>query len=901
VFIGFYLAAALLPSIAQAQTPAVPVDRGQLILTVADPSGAVIVGASVSLVGIDEQTKKTEVRPASTTGRGAATFDSLVPGRYLVEASFGAFEVGKRDIQVRRGENRQTVTLPLRTVAEEMVVGQDPVEAAVDPRGGYYLSAEQIAELPADPRRLTQMLKDMSGGGLIFVDGFLSARAPALSQIKSIHIIEDPFAAENHSPVARVDIVTKITDGPKTGGFNYAGNTEAFYGFGGVRFEGGSGPSRPTVVTPNGAFDSTSHAVSPYATRVPNARDVWGGGNFSSSIVPGRSSFSVRYDHDLAYDEPFVNAALPGGIQADVVPYRGRYDYHSAGATFDVTLPGSHIGRVRYDFWDELTADGVGGYDLLARGRKYRYTDHALKVQENGPLGSHGYINNRFQFLSWKEEYRSDVEAGTVRVLDAFTSGGAQQAGNTSGPAFMIASDLDYVRGMHAVRTGYWLNTEHQTSDVVSNYLGTYAFESLDKYNAGQPRSFTRTFGDPRLTFRNTTFAAYVQDDLRLRKNLVLSPGIRFETQGRSSEADWGPRIGLNWALGKTAHTTIRLSWGRFLNWIDNETYERTVRFGEGGMQEINVMNPTYPVQPVGGPSDRYRMSSTIQLPRLSRTVLDVNQRISKYVRANAYYARNDGARLMRGQNLNAPINGVRPDASRANVIEVVSDASSLQHQANVGLTVNLAGVAPLRAGRAGGAGPAGGAGEGGGARKLVNWRRQEFGVGYSYNSPRTNTEGPFFVPPTGTLDTEWGAVILPNPNNIDIRHSASVRTTNNVLRNLTVNLVLSWSVGASYTSFTATDANGDLIFNDRPDGVGRTTLRGASRMQLNGNARYSLRRGVGPGQRPYTTEFYLRWTNLTNRVNQGGYSGMALSPFFRAPTEALNPRMVTLGLRVNF
>ena len=56
--------------------------RGKLIVTVSDPSGAVIPDATVTLVGLDETTKATPIPPAKTTDKGAVTFDGLALGRY---------------------------------------------------------------------------------------------------------------------------------------------------------------------------------------------------------------------------------------------------------------------------------------------------------------------------------------------------------------------------------------------------------------------------------------------------------------------------------------------------------------------------------------------------------------------------------------------------------------------------------------------------------------------------------------------------------------------------------------------------------------------------------------------------------------------------------------------------
>src|SRR5438105_801159 len=70
---------------ASAQAPAA------LRVTVADPSGAVIPGATVAVAGAEDATRS--VKRTGTTGAdGIATIAGLAPGRYLIEAAFPGFE-----------------------------------------------------------------------------------------------------------------------------------------------------------------------------------------------------------------------------------------------------------------------------------------------------------------------------------------------------------------------------------------------------------------------------------------------------------------------------------------------------------------------------------------------------------------------------------------------------------------------------------------------------------------------------------------------------------------------------------------------------------------------------------------------------------------------------------------
>ena len=159
-----------------------------------------------------------------------------------------------------------------------------------------------------------------------------------------------------------------------------------------------------------------------------------------------------------------------------------------------------------------------------------------------------------------------------------------------------LGSDLDYVRGRHSLRTGVALDAAWNRSDAASNYLGTYTFDSLDAFNAGQPSNYTERVGDPRLSYRMFQAAFYLQDDIRPVKNLTLSAGLRYEVQTHVGDAaNFGPRFGVTWAPFKSGQTTLRGSAGMFYDWLPNGTYEQTLRVDGLRQQELNILNPTFP------------------------------------------------------------------------------------------------------------------------------------------------------------------------------------------------------------------------------------------------------------------------------------------------------------------
>ena len=401
--------------------------------------------------------------------------------------------------------------------------------------------------------------------------------------------------------------------------------------------------------------------------------------------------------------------------------------------------------------------------------------------------------------------------------------------------------------------------------------------------------------------------AVYTQDDIRVRKGLTLSPGIRYEVQNHLGDtSNVGPRFGITFAPWKSGKTTFRGSAGVFYAWLFPNTYEQTLRVDGFHQQEINIVNPTYPDPGATGtvlPTSRYLLSRDLQMVRLPRISVGVDQTVTPRVRFSSTYTHVHSSNQQRGRNLNAPVNGVRPDPAFTNIVEVDTDGSLRQHQLNNNLTVSLS--APSAAA----------------SRPRWNPKRTQFNLLYIVARNRNNIEGAFVPPSTGNLADDWG----PAQNDIRQRMNFSVNTT--ALKNFTINFNVNATAAAPYTIRTGVDTNGDLIFNDRPAGVGRNTLRGQGQRTLNMFVNYSRAIGkrpegpAGPGvvvtrageeglanvqmsaleDARYRVNFTVQALNLTNHANYTGYIGTQTSQFYRQPTTVNNMRKIEFLMNFQF
>ena len=185
--------------------------------------------------------------------------------------------------------------------------------------------------------------------------------------------------------------------------------------------------------------------------------------------------------------------------------------------------------------------------------------------------------------------------------------------------------------------------------------------------------------------------------------------------------------------------------------------------------------------------------------------------------------------------------------------------------------------------------------------------------LNYTLARNRNNSDGAFSVPAFGDIDLDWG------PANNDVRHRLNATLNNQIVKNLQVGISFNSSSATPYTLRTGLDDNGDLIFNDRPAGVGRNTERGDGAFNMNLNVNYGWTFGPpaggpppigvfvgGAGAAPEVRTFdqparfrigvFLFANNLTNHANYVGYSGVMTSPFFRQPTSVTNTRRVEDG-----
>ena len=348
------------------------------------------------------------------------------------------------DVRVRTGDNQQVMMLPIEGHQGTVVVEPGP------PGGGrgsaravvrHHADARAARSAVGRSRRAAPAAAGHGGpGAVIRVDSFEGGALPPKAQIRSIRISRDQFAAENHSAGGtQIEIITQPGLGPirMNTGIADAGRRARAAA---ARSRRSAGPSR-------------------IATMFLGA---------GGTLIKNKSSFNLFVDGTDSFETPNINVALGGRTRSealvDPIAARqlqrqrpGRLRAH-AGSDAAVRLRTSTATTTATSASARSTRKSAPTRPRPVATTYPRAADRAAR-----PARLHCARACRF---AWTDsESRSAVEAPTIRVNDAFTSGGAQMAGGQHSRTVGFGSDLDYVRGNHTIRTGLQVDAARWRSD----------------------------------------------------------------------------------------------------------------------------------------------------------------------------------------------------------------------------------------------------------------------------------------------------------------------------------------------------------------------------------------------------------------------------------------------------
>ena len=845
-----------------------------LRVTVLDPTDAALIIAQVTITdarGVE--------RTATVDERGVAVFENLPVGTYQVKASAESFRPLTTPFNVRPGENRTTLRLALATI-EQTVVVEDTGAAGRDNGFTQTLSQEEIDSLPDDPDEMAEELARMAGpGAQIFVNGFRGGRMPPKDQIQQIRFHTNSFSAEYHQAgMIRVEVITKPGLGGWRGHTNFGFRDESLNATNAFAKEKGPEQMRRYMV------------------------------NFQGPIARGKTGLTVSFDGNSSYDSRTIVANQPGGqvnalatVPMDALNFSARVE-QQVGANGQLQAEYSRRQNDRSNL-------GVGDFDLPERAYATDNSTDTFRVRSTNVIGKKVFSEFRFSVIDSLLSTTSSSTLPAIRVNEAFNAGGAGQMGDRSAREIELAQNVDFTIGrQHSLRAGVLLEAGWWTSDQRTNAFGTYTFTSLDAYNLGVPATYTIRTGDPVVEYSQVKAGWFIQDDFRPSRGLQLSLGLRQEIQTQvDSRWNLAPRAAFTWNATRT--TTLRGGYGIFYDWFDAGIYEQTIRVDGTHQVDVIVQNPAFPVTEGIGtslPASVIRAGSIGQ-PIIHQASFGVEKPLTPWADFRTDYLWTRGYNTLRSVNVNAPVNGVRPDAAFGNITEIQSTGKRATDRFTVALNARYM------------------------PRRIIGM------VMYQLSSSRNFADSATLLPSdSSNPDADWG------PSAQDVRHRIFFNVNTPLTRGVRMGLNVQGASALPYTIITGLDTNGDSVFNDRDAGVARNSGRGAAQwtanMRLNksiglggvrsgppnlpmpppppppGGAMAQRVGGGGPGggdgpqmvvmeggNARYRLDLFLNVQNVFNKTNYSAFVGNQLSSFFGQATSAGPARRVEVGASISF
>ena len=781
---------------------------------VTDPSGALVPSATVQLRGPGGDRRKL------TDGSGQYSFSALPPGNYQLRVAVKGFAVFEKQDLAVTGPTSLDIQLQIQTEAQVMNVEADAaasVNTEPDSNGGaLVLGKKELDTLSDDPDELSEQLQAMAGpgagpnGAQIYIDGFNGSSLPSKSAIREIRINSNPFSPVYDRPgFGRIEILTRP-------------GMDTLHGQAFVQYN-------------NEDFNSRSPLLE-QSTRPPYKQEFFGL-NVTGPLKKNKASISFDAQRRDTTENAFVYAT---DLSASLIPQTVNQailtpqTFTMLSPRLDYALSTNNTLTVRYQN-TRSSADnqGVGAFNLPSLGYTATTSENTVQATETSIVNPHLVNETRFQFMRSTTGMSGGTNDIDISVEGAFTTGGAQVG--TSGTRtneWEATNTSTYTHGTHTFKWGGRTRGTNERSTSVANFGGAFTFiggtgpeldannepiagtslelDALEVYRrtllfqqeglsdaqiralGGGAYEFSIDAGQPTTSVGYFDVGLFANDDWRVRPNLTVSLGARYEAQTHVGDyGDISPRLGLAWGIdgkgGKAAKTVLRAGAGVFYDRITQATFLQALRYNGITQQSFAIFNPDFfPTVPSIAslstgllPQQLQIIDNSLRAPRNYQANVGLDRQINSFARISVNYIASRGVHLLRSRDINDPIDGVYPFGDSE--IRFLNETTGFSRTNQLMVSPN------------------------------INYKKLFLFGFYSLSYGKDDNEGQPANP--YDLRAEWGP-----SSYADIRHRFVMGTSIPLPKQFSISPFIVLQSGAPYDITTGLDPNDDGIFAARPE-----------------------------------------------------------------------------------
>jgi hypothetical protein len=334
-----------------------------------------------------------------------------------------------------------------------------------------------------------------------------------------------------------------------------------------------------------------------------------------------------------------------------------------------------------------------------------------------------------------------------------------------------------------------------------------YSIPQIRSLFGGGPSQFTLSAGNPYATVNQTDTGFFVLDDWRVKPNLTLSYGLRYEIQTHlGDKSDFAPRFGFAWSPGTPgkSKTVIRGGVGLFYDRFQESYSLNAIRYNGINQQNFVITAPQFfgtipTLSSLTGqqPQSIRQVDRSLRTPRTVQTAIGVERSLPHNTTLAVTFTTSHVDHMLRARNINAPYAGTcQLDQSglpiqstcsypygyqRGSLNNYESDGTYNQNQ----LIVNT--------------------------NSRISANTSLFAY-YVLNHARDNTEGAGTYPDYSyNLSDEYGRA------STDVRHRFVLGGSLATKFNIRLSPFITAQSGPPFNITIGRDLNGDLQYTDRP------------------------------------------------------------------------------------
>jgi Carboxypeptidase regulatory-like domain/TonB dependent receptor len=466
-----------------------------------------------------------------------------------------------------------------------------------------------------------------------------------------------------------------------------------------------------------------------------------------------------------------------------------------------------------------------------------------------------------------------------------------------------IADTLTWTRGNHLVKAGFDTRLIRQDAfrDVQARgsltFTGAFTGSPLVDLLSGLPTFTTLARVDNPQRLRTESYAWFVQDSYRVRPNVTLSAGLRYDLTSPPVDVDdratlydpqtgtlvpvgtagvpragydvdrnnWAPRLGAAWTIDDAATTVLRGAYGIHYNHSAlapseglyfSAPYFNFSAFFTSPLGLVTLSDPFPRNFPIPTPNPAFGVQRDLRTPFLHEFNVTLQRQLGATRVAEVAYVGSRGRNLIAAKDINqprpsaAPLN-LRPDPRFADITFLESRARSefdslqarFQQRYAFGCTMLVA-----------------------------------YTLGKSMDDASgffTSAGDPNFPQDSNNLDAEWGR------SSFDVRHRLSVSFSYELPLDFTISGIVQMQSGRPFTVALLPEVDNS--------NTGRSSLGfgGNDRPNVNGNAAVSTQ---GPSQwfnaAAFSMPAFGAFGNAGRNMLEGpGYQNVNLALLKRVPT----------------